>query len=213
MSRVDTMPDGFAKLIGQQALGAGDVIGGRYKLIKSLGNGGMGQVLVAENVSIGMRVAVKLLKPELLANPEFRQRFQNEAQAVAAIEHPNVARFFDLVVGDPTFIIMEYVRGETLADRLKLGPLPRERALEFVLRLCWGLDAAHTAGVVHRDLKPANIILAPDAEHGETPKLIDFGLAKVAASIGDSLTRTGQIIGTPAYMSPEQINGGKVDAR
>jgi serine/threonine-protein kinase len=213
MSRVDTMPDGFAKLIGQQALGVGDVIGGRYRLIKSLGNGGMGQVLVAENVAIGMRVAVKLLKPELLANPEFRQRFQNEAQAVAVIEHPNVARFFDLVVGDPTFIVMEYVRGETLAERLKLGPLPRERALEFVLRLCWGLDAAHAAGVVHRDLKPANIILSPDAEHGEWPKLIDFGLAKVAASIGDSLTRTGQIIGTPAYMSPEQINGGKVDAR
>ncbi|MDB4964640.1 MAG: serine/threonine protein kinase [Myxococcales bacterium] len=213
MSRIDTMPEGFAKLIGQQALGVGDVIGGRYRLVKSLGNGGMGQVLVAENVAIGMRVAVKLLKPELVANPEFRQRFQNEAQAVAAIEHPNVARFFDVVVGDPTFIVMEYVRGETLAERLKLGPLPRARAIEIAQRLCWGLDAAHTAGVVHRDLKPAIVLLAPDAEHGEVPKLIDFGLAKVAASLGDSLTRTGQIIGTPAYMSPEQINGGKVDAR
>jgi eukaryotic-like serine/threonine-protein kinase len=216
MSRIDTLPDGFAKLIGQQALGVGDVIGGRYKLVQSLGNGGMGQVFVAENIAIGMRVAIKLLKPELLANPEFRQRFQNEAQAVAAIEHPNVARFFDLVVGDPTFIVMEYVRGETLADLIKRsGRLPVARATAIARRLCWGLDAAHAAGVVHRDLKPANVLLAPDAEHGETPKLIDFGLAKLAAALGESarLTRTGQIIGTPQYMSPEQISGHKIDGR
>ena len=214
MSRIDTLPDGFDKLIGHAQLVVGEVIGGRFKLIESLGNGGMGQVFVAENMSIGMRVAVKLLKPELLANPEFRARFQNEAQAVASIEHPNVARFFDLVVGDPTFIVMEYVRGETLANLLKRGPLSIERALAIAERLCWGLDAAHAAGVVHRDLKPANVLLAPDAEHGETPKLIDFGLAKLAAAAGDSqLTRTGQIIGTPAYMSPEQIRGERVDGR
>ncbi|HEY2743126.1 MAG TPA: serine/threonine-protein kinase [Polyangia bacterium] len=214
MSRIDTLPDGFEKLIGRTELIAGEVIGGRFKLIKSLGSGGMGEVFVAENISIGMRVAVKLLRPELLANPEFRQRFQNEAQAVASIEHPNVARFFDLVVGDPTFIVMEYVRGETLADLIKKGPIAVDRALEIAQRLCWGLDAAHAAGVVHRDLKPANVLLAPDAEHGESPKLIDFGLAKLAAAAGDSqLTRTGQIIGTPAYMSPEQIKGEKIDGR
>jgi predicted Ser/Thr protein kinase len=214
MSRIDTLPDGFDKLIGHAQLIEGEVIGGRYKLVKSLGNGGMGQVFVAENIAIGMKVAVKLLKPELLANPEFRARFQNEAQAVAAIEHPNVARFLDLVVGDPTFIVMEYVRGETLADLIKRGALPVDRALAIAQRLCWGLDAAHAAGVVHRDLKPANVLLAPDAEHGEAPKLIDFGLAKLAAAAGDSqLTRTGQIIGTPAYMSPEQIKGEKIDGR
>ena len=214
MSRVDTLPDGFDKLIGRASVTVGEVIGGRYKLIESLGSGGMGEVFVAENISIGMRVAVKLLKPELLANPEFRQRFQNEAQAVAAIEHPNVARFFDLVVGDPTFIVMEYVRGETLADLIRKGAISGDRALEIATRLCWGLDAAHAAGVVHRDLKPANVLLAPDAEHGEVPKLIDFGLAKLAAASADSqLTRTGQIIGTPAYMSPEQIKGEKIDGR
>ncbi|HEX8951010.1 MAG TPA: serine/threonine-protein kinase, partial [Polyangia bacterium] len=214
MSRVDTLPDGFDKLIGRTALVVGEVVGGRYKLIKSLGSGGMGEVFVAENIAIGMRVAIKVLKPELLANPEFRARFQNEAQAVAAIEHANVARFFDLVVGDPTFIVMEYVRGETLADRLKLGALPLDRALAIAERLSWGLDAAHGAGVVHRDLKPANVLLSPDAEYGESPKLIDFGLAKLAAAAGDSqLTRTGQIIGTPAYMSPEQIKGEKIDGR
>jgi serine/threonine-protein kinase len=214
MSRIDTLPDGVDKLIGRASLTVGEVIGERYKLVESLGAGGMGEVFVAENIAIGMRVAIKLLRPELLANPEFRARFQNEAQAVAAIEHPNVARFFDLVVGDPTFIVMEYVRGETLADLIKRGPLAIDRALEIAGRLCWGLDAAHAAGVVHRDLKPANVLLAPDAEHGETPKLIDFGLAKLAAAAGDSqLTRTGQIIGTPAYMSPEQIKGEKIDGR
>jgi len=214
MSRVDTLPDGFDKLIGRTELVAGEIIGGRFKLLKSLGSGGMGDVWVAENTAIGMRVAVKLLKPDLLANAEFRQRFQTEAQAVAAIGHPNVARFFDLVVGDPTFIVMEYVRGETLADRMKLGALPIDRALAIAERLCWGLDAAHAAGVVHRDLKPANVLLAPDAEFGETPKLIDFGLAKIAAAASDAqLTRTGQIIGTPAYMSPEQIKGEKIDGR
>jgi len=214
MSRVDTLPDGFDKLIGRASVTVGEVIGGRYKLIESLGSGGMGEVFVAENIAMGMRVAVKLLKPDLLANPEFRQRFQNEAQAVAAIEHPNVARFFDLVVGDPTFIVMEYVRGETLADLIRKGAISGDRALEIATRLCWGLDAAHAAGVVHRDLKPANVLLAPDAEHGEVPKLIDFGLAKLAAAHSDSqLTRTGQIIGTPAYMSPEQIKGEKIDGR
>jgi tRNA A-37 threonylcarbamoyl transferase component Bud32 len=214
MSRVDTLPDGFDKLLGRVSRTVGEVIGGRYKLVQSLGNGGMGQVFVAENIAIGMRVAVKLLKPELLANPEFRARFQNEAQAVAAIEHPNVARFFDLVVGDPTFIVMEYVRGETLAEVIKRGRLPPVRALAIARRLSWGLDAAHAAGVVHRDLKPANVLLAPDAEHGETPKLIDFGLAKLAAATEETqLTRTGQIIGTPAYMAPEQIKGEKIDGR
>ncbi len=214
MSRVDTIPEALVKLLQSKPLFVGDVIAGRYKLLQTLGDGAMGQVFVAENLAIGQKVALKVLKPELLANPEFRARFQNEAQAVAAIEHANVARFFDLVVGDPTFIVMEYVRGETLADRMKLGPLPVDRALEIAERLCWGLDAAHAAGVVHRDLKPANVILSPDAEHGEMPKLIDFGLAKLAAAAGDSqLTRTGQIIGTPAYMSPEQIKSDKIDGR
>jgi tRNA A-37 threonylcarbamoyl transferase component Bud32 len=215
-SRIDTLPDGFAERLGARPLGVGDVIGSRYRLVESLGHGGMGQVFVAENVAIGLRVAVKLLKPELLANPEFRQRFQNEAQAVAAIAHPNVARFFDLVVGDPTFIVMEYVRGESLADLIKRdGKLPLARAVAIARRLAWALDAVHGAGVVHRDLKPANVMLAPDAEHGETPKLIDFGLAKLAASVADQgrLTRTGQIIGTPQYMAPEQITGRAIDGR
>jgi tRNA A-37 threonylcarbamoyl transferase component Bud32 len=175
----------------------------------------MGQVFVAENLSIGRRVAIKMLKAELLADPTFRRRFQQEAQAIAAIEHRNVARFFDLVVGDPTFLVMEFVPGPTLASLVRdKKPLDPVRAINIARRLCWALDAAHEAGVIHRDIKPSNVILSPDVESGDEPKLIDFGLAKLASNTsGEGLTRTGQIIGTPSYMSPEQIANQDVDAR
>ena len=213
-SRVDTLPQDFLQVLSRRPLLPGDVIAGRYKLIETLGNGAMGQVFVGEILSIGRRVAIKVLKPELLVDAQFRRRFQQEAEAVAAIEHRNVARFFDLVVGDPTFLVMEYVPGPTLAAALRPGPLEPVRALNIVRRLCWALEAAHRAGVIHRDIKPSNIILAPDVENGDEPKLIDFGLAKVAATtLGEGLTRTGQIIGTPQYMSPEQIANKDVDAR
>ena len=212
---MDTMPDGFPDLLRKRELAIGSVIGQRYKLTASLGDGAMGQVLVAENIAIGAQVAVKVLRPELLANPEFRRRFQQEAEAMAKVEHPNVARFLDLVIGDPTFFVMEYVRGPTLAETLLAARrLPRARAVAIAIRICWGLDAAHAVGVIHRDLKPANLVLAPDREHGETPKVIDFGLAKLAATTAASqLTRSGQIIGTPHYMAPEQIESREVDAR
>jgi hypothetical protein len=215
LSRIDTLPEGFAALLENSKVSVGDVIGERYELIDTLGSGAMGQVFVAVNRAIGMKVAVKLLKPELLANPEFRKRFQHEAGAVAAIEHPNVVRFLDLVVGDPTFLVTEYVRGQTLAVELKQqGRLPIERAVAIAVRLCWGLDAAHAAGVIHRDLKPENVLLSPDRERSEVPKLIDFGLAKLALTPDDDkVTRTGQILGTPHYMSPEQISGKAVDPR
>jgi tRNA A-37 threonylcarbamoyl transferase component Bud32 len=211
VSRVDTLPDGFLEKLRSPLPKIGEVIGGRYKLLRMLGRGAMGHVFVAENLAINKQVAVKVLSPLLLADSEFRARFQQEAESVAAIDHPNVARFFDLVVGDPTFLVMEYVPGETLSQILKsVGSLAVERALAITERLCWALDAAHASGVVHRDLKPANIIVAIDREHGEAPKLIDWGLAKRPAA--DTLTRTGQIIGTPAYMSPEQVSGS-IDAR
>jgi serine/threonine-protein kinase len=183
--------------------------------LQTLGDGAMGQVFVAENLAIGQKVALKVLKPELLADATFRMRFQQEAEAIAAVEHRNVARFLDLVVGDPTFIVMEYVRGPTLAQVIRdQKRLPSLDALFIAERLCWALDAAHQRGVVHRDIKPSNVILSPDAETEIEPKLIDFGLAKVAAASNEKgLTRTGQIVGTPDYMSPEQIANKEVDAR
>lgn len=196
------------------AVAAGTMLGGRYRVLETLGHGGMGHVFVAENL-IGGRVAVKVLRPELVADASFRSRFVKEAHAIAAIEHPNVVRFLDLVVGEPTFLVMEYVRGTTLTTVLKREERLRpERAIELTRRLSWGLEAAHQAGVVHRDIKPGNIMLATDLESGEQPKLIDFGVAKLAgASLEEQLTTAGQLVGTPHYMSPEQIESGAIDAR
>jgi len=150
---VEDLPEDFAALLSRQPLQTGDIIAQRYRLVKPLGGGAMGQVFVAENLSIGRRVAVKLLRAELLVQPAFRKRFQREAEAIAAIEHRNVVRFFDLLVGDPTFLVMEYVSGPTLAEVLRreqrLDPI---RAINIAIRLCWALDAAHKAGVVHRDV-------------------------------------------------------------
>jgi eukaryotic-like serine/threonine-protein kinase len=215
VSRVDTLPESLVRLLQSRPLFVGDVISGRYKLVQTLGDGAMGQVFVAENLAIGQKVALKVLKQELLADATFRMRFQQEAEAIAAVEHRNVARFLDLVVGDPTFIVMEYVRGPTLAqvirEKKRIPPLD---AMFIAERLCWALDAAHQRGVVHRDIKPSNVILSPDVENEIEPKLIDFGLAKVAAASSEKgLTRTGQIVGTPDYMSPEQIANKEVDAR
>ncbi len=215
VSRVDTLPDSFIQLLQRRPVLIGDIIAGRYKIVQALGDGAMGQVFIAENLSIGKQVAIKVLKPELLADATFRQRFQHEAEAMASIEHRNVARFLDLVVGDPTFLVMEYVRGPTLSARIRddkrMDPL---EAARVAIRLCWALEAAHQVGVIHRDLKPANVILQPDPEHGYEPKLIDFGLAKLSeTTAGAKLTRHGQIVGTPEYMSPEQIANQEIDGR
>jgi tRNA A-37 threonylcarbamoyl transferase component Bud32 len=207
-SRVDSLTEDFARFLSRRHPDVGQILAGRYRILEALGGGGMGNVFIAENVSIRRRVALKLLHADLLSQPEFRKRFQQEADAIAAIEHSNVVRLFDLVVGDPTFLVMEYVPGPTLAAVLKTDKrIDPVRAMRIAQRLCLGLEAAHRAKVVHRDVKPANIILAPDAEAGENPKLVDFGVAKltVAKPAEDQLTRTGQIVGTPYYMSPEQI--------
>jgi predicted Ser/Thr protein kinase len=215
LSRLETLPDGVIEKLRRREFAAGEIIASHYRLKSLLGVGAMGQVFVAENLATGVEVAVKLLKPEMIASQEFRQRFQKEAEAVGSIAHQNVARFFDLVVGDPTFLVMEYVPGPTLQQVIEHEQrIAYERAIRIGVRLCWGLEAAHSRGIVHRDLKPANIIVAADAEVGEQPKIIDFGLAKLAA--GDTagkLTRTGQIVGTPEYMAPEQIEGKAIDAR
>ena len=197
-SRVDNLPQDFLQVLSRRPLMPGEVIASRYKLVETLGNGSMGQVFVGEIQSIGRRVAIKVLRPELLVDAQFRRRFQHEAEAVAALEHRNVARCLDLVVGDPTFLVMEYVAGPSLAKVIGNGRLPPVRAINIARRLCWALESAHRQGVIHRDLKPSNVILAPDVENSDEPKLIDFALAKVTAS---------------PYLSPEQRAGKAVDAR
>ena len=177
-SRVDNLPQDFLQVLSRRPLLPGDVIAGRYKLIEGLGNGAMGQVFVGEIQSIGRRVAIKVLRRSCSSIPAFRRRFQHEAEAVAALEHRNIARCFDLVVGDPTFLVMEYVPGPTLAATLQEGAHAAVRAINIARRLCWALEVAHRAGVIHRDIKPSNVILAPDVENSDEPKLIDFALAK-----------------------------------
>jgi tRNA A-37 threonylcarbamoyl transferase component Bud32 len=211
--RVDALPESFVQLLSHRPHMPGDIIASRYQLEKLLGDGAMGQVFSAVNLAIRRRVAIKVLKAEVLADAQFRVRFQQEAEAIARIGHRNVAHFIDLVISDPTFLVMEHVAGPTLAAVLrKEGRLEPRRAIAIATRLCWALEAAHKAGVIHRDVKPGNVILAPDPELGEEPKLIDFGLAKLASS-SDTPTRVGQIVGTPQYMAPEQIANKPVDAR
>ena len=175
----------------------------------------MGEVFVAENIAIGMRVAVKLLKPELLANPEFRAALPERGAGGRAIEHPNVARFFDLVVGDPTFIVMEYVRGETLADVIAARrAAARSRARHRAAAVLGPRRGARRRRRAPRPQAGQRACSRADAEHGETPKLIDFGLAKLrrrrrrrAADAHRADHRHA------AYMSPEQIKGEEIDGR
>ena len=190
----------------------GEVVGGRYRLVQHIADGAMGRIYLAET-ELHAKVVVKVLKPRLIKDEEFRIRFQREAQAVASIDHPNVAKFLDLVIGEPTCLVMEYAPGPSLRELLeKEGPMEAQRARKLALRLCWALHAVHAAGVIHRDLKPANIVIVKTAE-GEVLKLIDFGLAKLALPSAEKLTRAGEILGTPQYMAPEQIAGREVDAR
>ena len=141
--RLDTLTDQFAKLLGRRAPKPGTLVGGKYRLVARLGSGAMGEVWEATNVAIEMRVAVKLLKPELLADARFRSRFQREAQAIASVAHPNVARFFDVVVGDPTFLVMEFVEGRSLKTVLETeGRMKPERALSMALGIARALRAS-----------------------------------------------------------------------
>ncbi len=181
---------------------------GRYKVVERLGAGGMGEVYKAEDTSLGRTVALKFLAAHLLGDEEAKQRFLREARAAAAITHPNICHVYEVGEdGGKTFLAMAYVEGESLEDRIGKGPLPLRDALEIGRQVAEGLEAALERGVVHRDIKPANIMV--DAKGRAT--ILDFGLARLAEA--SKLTRQGQTLGTAAYMSPEQLQGGDVDQR
>jgi serine/threonine protein kinase len=187
---------------------------GRYEIVAPLGSGGMGEVYRARDVRLGRTVAVKTL-PGTQATAEERQRFEDEARAVAALNHPNICALFDVGAQDDTeFLVMECLAGETLATRLERGPLEPSQAVEYAIQIAEALAAAHAAGVVHRDLKPANVMLTPTGV-----KLLDFGLARLQQHEGASalaatrLTSAGLVVGTVPYMAPEQIEGRRIDAR
>src|SRR5580658_1924190 len=178
-------------------LSAGDKLG-PYEIVCRLGKGGMGEVWKARDPRLGREVAIKV------SALQFTDRFEREARAVAALNHPHICHLYDI---GPDYLVMEYVEGAPIK-----GPLPLDEALKYAEQILDALDAAHRKGIVHRDLKPGNILLSKQGI-----KLLDFGLAQIAAGINDAtitqMTQTGAVMGTPAYMAPEQREGRQADAR
>ena len=187
---------------------------GPYQVTESLGAGGMGVVYRAIDTRLGRRVAIKLLAPDAVTDPERRRRFVQEARAASALNHSNIAQIYD-VIDEPPAIVMELVEGMPLDRVLASGPLSLACVLDYAVQIASALAAAHAAGIVHRDVKPANIMVGADGR----VKVLDFGLAKLAqpgtgdATVTAAATRLGAIMGTAAYMSPEQAQGLPVDAR
>ncbi len=194
----------------------GQVLAGTYAIVRVIGEGGMGRVYEARHTRIhGKRFAVKLLHPEYARLPEVLSRFQREAEAAASIQSPHVGDVYDIGRTDDgrPFIVAEYLDGRELAVFLKeRGRLDVQLAVRVVRHVCKALSAAHQLGIVHRDMKPENVFLVGDLA-SPTAKVIDFGISKVKEAGGQSLTKTGMIMGTPSYMAPEQAKGERVDHR
>lgn len=193
----------------------GQVLDGRYKLVKKLGEGGMGEVYAAEHVHIEKRFAVKLLRQEIVSNKEAVVRFRQEARSASSIGHRNIIAIEDFgeLPDGRIYMCMELLNGAPLNDLIK-EQLSHERLINILIQTGHGLAAAHAKGIIHRDMKPENVFVTWTAGGEDIPKLLDFGIAKVAGNEGqNNLTRTGTIFGTPYYMAPEQALGNPVDAR
>jgi len=191
-----------------QVMRPGTVIAGKYRIAEELGRGGMGVVYKAEDIKLKRFVALKFLPPHLMDSPDLKERFLAEAQAAAALNHPNICTIHE--VGEDEgrpYIAMEFVDGETLRDRIRKGPLEPGEALGLIDQVAAGLGEAHHKGIIHRDIKSANIMITAKGQ----AKVMDFGLAKLRG--GSSLTKSQTTLGTVAYMSPEQARGGDLDQR
>ncbi|MGB0386277.1 MAG: serine/threonine-protein kinase [Ardenticatenaceae bacterium] len=184
---------------------------GKYQIVKRLGRGGMAMVYEGYQPDLERHVAIKVLHKHLAADPDFVERFRREARAMGQLQHRNLVRLIDFDIdNDQYYMVMEFIEGGTLGDYLKKkAPLPAEEALYIMGQLTDALGYAHDRGMIHRDIKPANIMFM--AENGSHAVLMDFGLARILGE--DGMTVTGQMIGTPAYMSLEAVQGDKVDKR
>ena len=191
---------------------------GPYEIAAPIGAGGMGEVYKARDTRLDRDVAIKVLPEHLKESEKTRARFEREAKTISQLQHPNICALFD--VGSEAgvdFLVMEYLEGETLQERLEKGPLPIPEVLKIGGQIAEGIDAAHRKGVVHRDLKPGNVMLTPTGV-----KVLDFGLARKsllgnvetqAGTVAAPLTQEGTVLGTPQYMAPEQVEGREADAR
>src|SRR5712691_1859102 len=203
------------------ALAAGYRLG-PHEILSAIGAGGMGEVYRARDTRLDRIVAIKVLPAHLADRPELRERFEREARTIASLNHPHICTLHDIGQQDGIdYLVMEYLEGETLTQRLQKSALPLEHVLQYAIEISDALDKAHRKGVTHRDLKPGNIMLTKTGS-----KLLDFGLAKLKQEVApanvqlselptasDPLTAKGTIVGTMQYMAPEQLEGKEVDAR
>jgi serine/threonine protein kinase len=212
-----TNPEGHPREASWYGLNAGTILADRYRIERLISRGGMGAVFEATQLGLDRAVAIKMLLPTLSRDDKVQERFRREARSVASLHHPNIIQVYDYGISDyGPYIVMEYLRGQGLRQILRRGPLAIERAVELIEQVCSAVSAAHNAGIIHRDLKPDNIIIE-EHHNGEcTAKVLDFGVAKIreAQTEESDINLTGaNIIGSPAYMSPEQSMGLELDAR
>jgi serine/threonine protein kinase len=196
----------------------GQVFDERYRIVRKLGEGGMGEVFLAEHINLGRQDALKVLREDMATDPEFVARFRREARATNRLQHPNIVAVYDFgkLEGGRFYLAMELITGERLDGVVRRGPLPVARVLRILAQLADAVDHAHSRGVVHRDLKPENLLLVEHRGRADILKVLDFGIAKILK--GDSqdavtLSHKGKIYGTPAFMPPEAFADGVVDPR
>ena len=198
------------------------ILSGKYRILKVIGEGGMGKVYLAEQKlgNATRKVAIKTLQPDLAQDPQIIARFHRETQTVIELEHPNTIKFYDFGEledhGKKLFVVMEFIQGESLAHVLARGPIDLARAERIMSQVCGSLQEAHDRGIIHRDLKPENLYLTQKGARGDFVKVLDFGIAKrdeVGNEHEAKLTRQGMVLGTPPYMSPEQFTGQTLDPR
>jgi len=219
--RIDSLFDSLAQADEGDSEGQGageDLVGQRiasFDLVEMIGRGGMGVVYLARDTKLKRSVAIKTMPARLQADLTTRTRFRREAELLASLNHPNIAAIYDIIEqeNDSGYMVLEYVPGETLGQRIAREPLELKEALSIAQQVVEAVAAAHEKGVIHRDLKPDNVKIMP----GGKVKVLDFGLAKVSGTEAQgtetSITQPGRVIGTPAYMSPEQARGNPVDHR
>ena len=205
-------PRDGARLVA--ALGPGTVLGLRYHLIRKVGPGGLGQVYQADHAFLDCRVAVKVLRDSIAADPAAVTRLQREAHTTSSLGHPNIVDCFDFGHADDgqVYLVMDWLDGENLKQSPARAPIDLETALDITAQTAAGLAEAHARGIIHRDLKPANLFLTVDRDGALLVKVVDFGIAKLAAP-PTNLTAANALVGTPSYMAPEQVLGDDVDAR